>query len=161
MSCQQANKPSKTTFQVSKSLLYWFCELLLKVQMTILSNHRLHSYKSTAANHNRVVTPKKIPMKLYEHVMRFRLYYAKKVATLQVASATTQKDNMTKVDEQGPLQLLYGMNIYEDFYGWFPEVYEATYEEMYGGQPEYEPDIEEEYNEELWAHLDYLEWMTD
>ena len=130
--------------------------------MTILSNHRLHSYKPTAANHNRVLTPKKIPMKVYEHIVRLRMHYAKKVAALSITGTTTQAATMTKVEEQKPLELLYGMNIYEDFYGWFPEVYEATYEELYGDEkPEYDPYVEEQYNEELWAHLDYIEWMMD
>lgn len=131
--------------------------------MTILSNHRLHSYKATAASHRRVLTPKKTPTK--SSTMRRRIII--KFPITEKISTITEKPAVKIVDdvvETKPIALIIeGMNIYEDLYGgWHPEFYEALNQEYdLDNSVDYEEYLDEADNEELWAHLDYLEWLTD
>jgi hypothetical protein len=134
--------------------------------MTILSNHRLHSYKATAASHRRVLTPKKTPTKS-STIRSSRGRIIIKFPLSQKISTITEKPTVKIVDDvvkTKPIALIIeGMNIYEDLYGgWNPEFYEALNQEYdLDNSADYEEYLDETDNEELWAHLDYLEWLTD
>jgi hypothetical protein len=137
--------------------------------MTILSNHRLHSYKATASSHRRVLTPKKTPHTPFKQTIRRRITIQFPIT--EKTSTITKKtlENKTVAtqepcEDQKPQNLsIEGMNIYEDLYGgWHPEFYEAlNHEYDLDNSFEYEDELTEALNEEMWDHLDYLEWLTD
>lgn len=73
-------------------------------------------------------------------------------------------NKINNVEETSAIVLsVEGMNIYEDYFGgWNPQLYEALNQEYdLDNSAEYEDYMDEIDNEEAWAHLDYLEWLTD
>lgn len=73
-------------------------------------------------------------------------------------------DEKPVVNEVKPVILsIEGFNIYEDLYGgWNPTLYnEMNAEYNLDNSMDSDEDYSETDNEEMWAHLDYLEWLTD
>jgi uncharacterized cysteine cluster protein YcgN (CxxCxxCC family) len=67
-----------------------------------------------------------------------------------------QETNQQK--QSAPLvMVLTGHNVYEDIYGWHPIIYDS----MHAEDQKYESVEEENTYEEMWDHLDYLEYMCD
>jgi hypothetical protein len=128
--------------------------------MTILSNHRLHSYKSSASKHHRVVTPKKVPQTQTGRRILIKISVTPKKSSIN--KKTIQEKSV--VEEVKPVSLsIEGFNIYEELYGgWNPTLYNEMNAEY---DLDNSMDSDEEYseadNEEMWAHLDYLEWLID
>ena len=134
-------------------------------KMTILSNHRLHSYKATASSHRRILTPKKTPVKSSSICRRRRIIIT--FPLTEKAYTITNKlvktiDSTVKVEEPVTLSIE-EMNIYEDMYGgWNPSLYnEINIEYDLDNSADYEDYLTEADNEEAWAHLDYIEWLGD
>ena len=129
--------------------------------MTVLSNHRLHSYKATIASHRRVLTPKKTPMKkTTSRRIIISISLTKKTSTINNKTTEVKPE----VQEVKPVSFsIDGLNIYEDLYGgWNPQIYEALNQEYdLDNSADYEDDMTEAMNEEAWEHLDYLEWLMD
>ncbi len=152
--------------------------------MTVLSNHRLHSYKCSAASHNRDISPKKIP----EATMRRNsLVKGKKVAVTNNLSNSSKKEENATITlevttpvptimertiyvwgEQYTVQIPPNYDIYEGLRRWYPSLYEAVIqEEKLFRQEELmeeellKQEVYEDDDELVWAHQDYLEWLCD
>ena len=133
-----------------------------KCKMTILSNHRLHSYKATTAKYCRIINRKSTPMKAYQQNTKYstqnivELFMNKNKAGVKKEEHIQQTHTQQK--ESAPLVMaLTGHNVYEDIYGWYPIIYDS----MHAEDQKYESIEEENVYEEMWDHLDYLEYMCD
>jgi hypothetical protein len=109
-------------------------------KMTILSNHRVHSYKFTARAH-RDITPKKLAIQTTKNIKKTRSVSPNKFNDLMVLLTTTTNDFVDTPITPPSTPIL---NAYDDF-----EDVDYTYDPT-------EDDVEE-----MWAHYDYLEWLCD
>lgn len=108
--------------------------------MTILSNHRVHSYKFTARAH-RDITPKKLAIQTTKNIKKTRSVSPNKFNDLMVLLTTTTNGFVDTPITPPSTPIL---NAYDDF-----EDVDYTYDPT-------EDDVEE-----MWAHYDYLEWLCD
>jgi argonaute-like protein implicated in RNA metabolism and viral defense len=157
-------------------------------KMTVLSNHRLHSYKASVASHNRDITPKKRETKpLNKMNLRKRSSSSspakKYVKNSEIIPTISQVDShvisdvisqvcspvlsimkeeertITVWGEEYKVSLPPGYDIYEGLRRWYPSLYEAVIE-----KEQAEKYYEEYYEKDMelfWAHQDYLEWLCD
>jgi hypothetical protein len=140
--------------------------------MTVLSNHRLHSYKASAATHNRDILPKKREAKPLNkiHLRKRSSSPPKKYLKLQtipqnpppspVLSIMTEEERIITVwGEEYRIQLPSGYDIYDGLRRWYPSLYEAVIQEE--KLEKMESSVEEYEMELAWDHQDYLEWLFD
>ena len=149
--------------------------------MTILSNHRITSYKKAR---NLSPTVVKMPFKNQPHYNKKAsaanklieaLLYAhlsSNVAPIQTvlvalpppsAPPCTMVDRTIYVwDQEYHVQLPVDFDIYEGLRRWYPDLYKAVMEEneMIRGDPS-TPNLSEEEMEEAWARYEYLEYLSD
>ena len=139
--------------------------------MTVLSNHRLHSYKaSRGASHNRDITPKKCETKFFNKMNPRKRSTSpaalKKIQTsvaiasvvpAPVLSIITEEERIITVwGEEYRIQLPEGYDIYDGLRRWYPSLYEAVMEEE-----KIDSNPTEEEMELVWERQDYLEWLFD
>lgn len=115
--------------------------------MTIISNHRVHSYKASASLRIRDLSPKKISIQ--------KNIYSKKHHTKQTA--------MPKIDDEiQPSDLLTilfrALTNYRNGFDYKVIMPIETEDELIEESVE---DFTEDDMEEAWAHYDYLEWLYD
>jgi hypothetical protein len=135
--------------------------------MTILSNHRLHSYKATTAKYCRIINRKSTPMKTYQQNTKYstqnilEVFMNKNKVGVKKQECIQQMQETNQQKQSAPLvMVLAGHNVYEDIYGWHPIIYDSMHAEHAEDQ-KYESVEEENAYEEMWDHLDYLEYMCD
>jgi hypothetical protein len=141
-------------------------------KMTILSNHRNHTYKASAAYH-RDISPKKIPFtpkKINES--SFKPFTIKKsdpkptvlklvvdcVPTPSAPPAVMETRTIYVWDNEYKIQIPEGFDIYGGLRIWYPNLYSEVLKEEEKLQEE---QLQEDEYEDMWTHHDYLEYMYD
>jgi hypothetical protein len=159
--------------------------------MTILSNHRVHSYKFTTTRACRGISPKKLALQTTKNNRKSRspsphpladIFSLIKTINPQVLPVTppstpvvapapapsappaimTTRKILIKGQEFN-IEMPEFFDIYEGLRHWYPNLYEAVLEE----DEEIRNNDDIDYNpteqdiEEMWAHYDYLEWLCD
>lgn len=156
--------------------------------MTIISTHRMHSYKATSVRH-RDISPKKMPYQKTSFNKKTHdvtpktivdmLWILKAAETMPVTPPPSPQ-MITCVEPSAPpaimttrtiyvwdcaytVEIPENFDIYEGLSLWYPSLYKAVIEEQ-----EYEKNLinmeeglTEDDVETAWAHLDYLEWLCD
>lgn len=152
--------------------------------MTILSNHYLHSYKATASIHKRILTPKKVPYikttilskkisipykagkKIMGKGQQHRNYSSSTVALLMSGM---------NIPHQKPSEIDWSMACdchATSSMGWSTTTNDILSPSLriqtnwfassiYPVIEETSNDYNEETNEEMWSHLDYIEYLYD
>jgi len=171
----RANKGCPILFQVT--IPSHTSKPQLQAKMTILSNHRLHTYKASAACHNRDITPKKrAASPLHKiHLRKRSASPPKKYLKVQTTVVEPQSVPLIMKEEERTLmvwgeeytiKLPQGYDIYEGLRRWYPSLYEAVLQEEKLNKYEDAYNIEEdpldmEEEELVWEKHDYLEWLFD
>jgi hypothetical protein len=151
-------------------------------KMTVLSNHRIHSYKRTAAHVRRDVSPKKMPVQRVPLLKKNRALAPKMMLKLMALLKETPQtvDYYVVPQPSAPpaemmerticvwgmpyqIALPMGFDIYEGLRRWYPSLYMAVIEEEENLRTlsAMEEGLTEEDVEQAWAHQDYLEWLCD
>ena len=144
--------------------------------MTILSNHRVHSYKAA----HRSPSPKKMPLQKATYNKKTRevkdLNYLLWVITKAVPQAPVQyrpepsappaiMDRRTIYvwGTEYVVELPSGFDIYEGLRHWYPALYKAAIEEetYLRNLSAMEEGLTEDEVDAAWARQDYLEWLYD
>ena len=116
--------------------------------MTIISNHRNHTYKASASIHRRDISPKKI------NIQKNTLN--KKMINKSTTILHTQMLNTIDASEILPSLVSTITNYLSDF------TYKVLMPTEY--QCEEEPvqdEMTDDDYEDMWNHYDYLEWLYD
>lgn len=159
--------------------------------MTLLSNHRIHSYKASASHIRRDVSPKKVPQQKVPFMKKTRDEKAKalgkllwtiklKMAEPAILCATPSPDCFVIPEPSAPPAIMttrtiyvWGMeynveiprdfDIYEGLRLWYPQLYKAVKDEEQhlNELRAMEEGLTEDEVERAWAHQDYLEWLCD
>ena len=159
--------------------------------MTILSNHRVHSYKFTTTRARRDISPKKLALQTYKNNRKSRslsphpladLFSLIKSVNPQVLPVTPHSTPVVapapepsappaimttrKIFVKGQeyhVEIPEFFDIYEGLRRWYPGLYDAVIEEENEIRNSYEEETDptEQDIEEMWAHYDYLEWLCD
>jgi hypothetical protein len=106
--------------------------------MTILSNHRVHSYKFATTRAHRDISPKKMAIQTSKNIKKARSVSPNKTDQLMVF-LTSVTNNIVNTPATPPST--------------------PTYDEFEEVDYNYTPTEDE--LEEMWAHYDYLEWLYD
>ncbi len=109
--------------------------------MTILSNHRVHSYKFTTTRAHRDISPKKMAIQTSKNIKKTRSVSPNNTNQLMVL-LTSVTHNIVSTPATPPSTPI--LNAYDEF------------EEVDYNYTPTEDDLEE-----MWAHYDYLEWLCD
>ncbi len=150
--------------------------------MTILSNHRVHSYKSA----RRSPSPKKMPYqkaiynKKTHEVKTKNLAHLLWVITKVVPQTPTVSHHFPQPEPSAPLAIMenrtiyvwgnehvvelpVGFDIYEGLRRWYPALYNTAIEEekYLRNLSAMEEGLTEEEVDAAWARQDYLEWLCD
>ena len=145
--------------------------------MTIISNHRVHSYKFTTTRGHRDISPKKTTLQIAKNNKKNTTTSTQALINL-IALIKTKNSDFIPIPSAPPadmttrticvrgqeynIELPEGFDIYEGLRRWFPSLYKAVLEEQeeihYNDQYD---DSTDEDNEAAWAHYDYLEWLYD
>ena len=139
--------------------------------MTILSNHRIHTYKATASLHKRDLSPKKTPLnKMPRHKMSS--HTKNKFLSLKALARITKTSELTTTPiqmetrsiyvwgEEYQIQLPSGFDIYEGLRIWYPSLYIEVIKEEYAENNQ-KDNLDEDDVEAAWSHYEYLEWLCD
>ena len=159
--------------------------------MTILSNHRVHSYKFTTTRAHRDISPKKLALQTTKNNRKSRspsphpladLFSLIKsinpqvipisppstpvVAPAPAPSAPPAIMTTRKIFVKGQeynVEIPEFFDVYEGLRRWYPSLYAAVLEEEEEMRYSYETETDpaEQDIEEMWAHYDYLEWLCD
>ncbi len=133
--------------------------------MTILSNHRLHTYKSSASICKRDLSPKKTPLCNKNTFKRNSNIISRKstLNTKPLKQVDTPINVLSRTitvwNNSYQVNLPEEIDIYEGLRLLYPNLYKEMCEEIEAQQIEIVND-ELEY-EEAWNHYDYLEWLYD
>lgn len=152
--------------------------------MTILFNHRIHSYK-TASVRNRDISPKKVSYQKKTSINKKIFKDSCTTITDLMVNLKSDSQMITTIadihpEPSAPLETMSirvinvwgysytveipkNFDIYEGLRIWYPILYDAVIqEEQYERSlTQMEEDSTEEDFEEAWAHQDYLEWLYD
>lgn len=115
--------------------------------MTVISTHRMHTYKASASPHRRDLSPKKV-------------FTQKPVFNKKHIDKMTISLPVTKI-EPSPAQILQA--ILATIMSYSPTIHYNTPESSVADETDYTEDqtLNDEDYEEAWAHYDYLEWLYD
>jgi hypothetical protein len=152
--------------------------------MTILSNHRVHSYKSAVGR--RSTSPKKMPLQKACYTKKTRetqvkdLNYLLWVITKAVQQTPSVLQHYSRPEPSAPpsimekrtiyvwdneyvVELPSGFDIYEGLRRWYPELYKAGIEEetYLRSLSAMEEGLTDDEVEAAWSRQDYLEWLCD
>jgi hypothetical protein len=152
--------------------------------MTILSNHRLHSYAASTVKH-RSITPKKMPIQKLrrchnrapKNIDNLAWILSKLVGrenSMSVSSLVQSVSSMVHTPSyttrtiyvwgmEYNVELPSGFDIYEGLRCWYPVLYNAVMDEEnhLRSLTAMEEGRTEEEVEQAWARQDYLEWLYD
>lgn len=151
--------------------------------MTILSNHRVHTYKAASVRH-RDISPKKVPIqttslnkKKTVAAQKMEMLMALLLSAKHIADAAPVRPEPSAPPAEMAFRTItvygviyhvdlpVGIDIYEGLRRWYPSLYDAALEEEAEMRAEqYNLTTEmptEEDIEDAWAHQDYLEWLYD
>lgn len=156
--------------------------------MTILSNHRVHSYKASAARARRDISPKKMPLIKASYGKKTRSISPNTVVRLvhlinktqaapiivpaaphstpvhlpaaapSAPPAIMEKRTITVLGDEYIVELPQGFDIYEGLRRWYSSLYDAIIYEEEMMRNNYEEDIDED---EAWARYEYAEYLCD
>ena len=150
--------------------------------MTILSNHRVHTYKASATRIRRDISPKKVPVLKTTYTKKNQTITPKMLANLMLILKSSPQiaAPLMRPEPSAPLAVMTtrtisvwnheytveipdGYDIYEGLRRWYPSLYEAAMEEEKYERSliTMEEGLTEEDIEQAWAHQDYLEWLCD
>lgn len=136
--------------------------------MTILSNHRLHTYKSSASICKRDLSPKKTPLQNKNTfkrngniISRKNTLNTKPLKQVDTPNnvAVMQSRTITVWNNSYQVNLPEEIDIYEGLRLLYPNLYKEMCEEIEAQRIEAAND--ELDCEEAWNHYDYLEWFYD
>jgi hypothetical protein len=149
--------------------------------MTILSNHRFHSYKASTVRH-RDISPKKMPIqpaatnykkkqdvsKTMDSILRI-LIAAEPTKHLSPTPPPTPSAPPAVMasrtiyvrDDEYVVHLPIEMDLYDGLKMLYPSLYDAVIQEDNEMMSQYEPRGNDDDYEEAWAHYDYLEYLYD
>jgi len=107
--------------------------------MTIISTHRIHTYKASASPHRRDLSPKKVFIQKTNNIKKYHNKITK------TNTHQTQTADLTHLLQT----LMTSITNYSSYF--YTNIEEETVEE----------EFDEDTYEEMWAHHDYLEWLFD
>lgn len=133
--------------------------------MTIISTHRVHTYKATSCVRPRDISPKKVPR-------AFTHYKKKNAPTIDTILANLIRENYIKTapvpmvntaatvwGNEYNVTIPQGIDIYEGLRLWYPNLYkEMLCENEWICS---EDTMNEEEMEAAWAKYEYQEWLFD
>jgi hypothetical protein len=153
--------------------------------MTILSTHRIHSYKASSVRH-RDISPKKVNHQKITFSKKHYDVTSKNIASLLVilkantTPVTPSPVIAARPEPSAPLAIMAtrtiyvwdcphtvelpeNFDIYEGLSRWYPSLYEAVMEEEKYERCllQMEEGLTDADIENAWAHQDYLEWLCD
>ena len=143
----------------SKLLSKLLSKTIYPSKMTIISNHRVHSYKASASVRTRDISPKKINIQIY---MPLNKHHTKQIA-MPHRKHCTKQIAIPKIDDEIkpsyiPSTLLKTMANYTNGVKYKVIMSIEGEDDVIEDSAD---DCIDDDMEKAWAHYDYLEWLYD
>jgi hypothetical protein len=143
--------------------------------MTIISTHRVHTYKAASVRH-RDISPKKVPTQPTNSAKKTNTPKTINTMIALLLNASVEKNIQMRPDPSAPpavmmnttitvwgcdyeVNIPQGFDIYEGLRLWYPNLYKEVICEDAANRAEYTNDDDD--TEEAWAEYEYREWLCD